>query len=265
MTMKRIAPALALFALCFPAGLRAQLAQPPNEAGVTMGQWGLYVRDMEASRKFWTTIGGSPAGKLGEAELIKFPNAFIALNPTAPSGPSEGSVTSHVTFQVPNTAEARDRLTAAGLAVDTMNFPRLFLTSPDGVHIEILEDKTMTVPVRSHHVHWYVTEAVVPEIQRWYVERFGAKAGMRGNFQAADIPGQNLTFSPSPMALAPTKGRAINHVGFEVKNLEAFCNKLGASGIKFDRAYARSGGIGSALLTDPWGTTIELTEGLSSR
>ena len=39
--------------------------------------------------------------------------------------------------------------------------------------------------------------------------------------------------------------------------------KLEAEGIQFDRPYSKlPSGFGLAFLTDPWGTTIELTEGL---
>ena len=52
-------------------------------------------------------------------------------------------------------------------------------------------------------------------------------------------------------------------LGFEIANLEAFCRKLEAKGVKFDTPYSKGGsGISAAVLTDPWGTRIELTEGL---
>jgi catechol 2,3-dioxygenase-like lactoylglutathione lyase family enzyme len=62
----------------------------------------------------------------------------------------------------------------------------------------------------------------------------------------------------------PIKGRAMDHIGFEVKNLEAFCKKLEAQGIKFDSPYRKipERGIAVAFLTDPDGAYIELTEGL---
>jgi predicted enzyme related to lactoylglutathione lyase len=49
-----------------------------------------------------------------------------------------------------------------------------------------------------------------------------------------------------------------------VKGLEAFVKKLEAQGIKFDRPYTPvpALGISIAFITDPWGTYIELTEGL---
>jgi hypothetical protein len=56
----------------------------------------------------------------------------------------------------------------------------------------------------------------------------------------------------------------VDHVGFEVKHLEEFCKKLEANGVKLDVPYrkAPSAGIAIAFLTDPFGTYVELTEGL---
>ncbi len=73
-----------------------------------------------------------------------------------------------------------------------------------------------------------------------------------------------LNFSPSPHPGVGTQGRAIDHIGFEVKNLEEFCKKLEADGIKFNVPYRKvpALGIAIAFFTDPWGTYIELTEGL---
>ena len=63
---------------------------------------------------------------------------------------------------------------------------------------------------------------------------------------------------------AGTKGRALDHTGFEVDGLEEFCRRLEASGVKLDAPYRQlpQYGIAIAFLTDPWGTYIELTEGL---
>src|SRR5258708_36348987 len=63
---------------------------------------------------------------------------------------------------------------------------------------------------------------------------------------------------------APTKGRTLDHIGFEVTNLEAFCKKLEANGVKFEEPYSKSRhkGFASASFTDPFGVSVELTEGL---
>jgi hypothetical protein len=55
-------------------------------------------------------------------------------------------------------------------------------------------------------------------------------------------------------------------VGFEVKNLETFCKALEAKGIKLVRPYRKRdvamNNIATATIVDPWGVSIELTEGL---
>jgi predicted enzyme related to lactoylglutathione lyase len=84
---------------------------------------------------------------------------------------------------------------------------------------------------------------------------------MRGQNKAADVPGGNLTFSKAETAQAPTQGRVLDHIGFDVKDLQAFIKKLEANGTKLDRPYTKQDTGGAlAFITDPWGTYIELNE-----
>ena len=87
---------------------------------------------------------------------------------------------------------------------------------------------------------------------------------MRWRYDAVDLPGINFNFSYNPDAGgAPTRGRMLDHIGLEVNGLERFCGDLEARGFDFDVPYRRhASGIGYALLTDPWGVSIALTEGL---
>jgi catechol 2,3-dioxygenase-like lactoylglutathione lyase family enzyme len=245
------------------SALRAQLAAP-NEVGVRMGHLHLNVRDVQANENLFETLGGTAAPKLGDNVVIKFPGVLILLRQMEPTGGSVGSVVNHVGFQVPDVAQSMAKWKAAGLKTeDGRNAQQGFVTTPDGLRIEILEDATMTVPIKMHHIHFFVEQAAIPEMQAWYAKTFGAKPGKRGDFQTDDLPGVSLTFAASPTATAPTKGRTLDHIGFEIVNLEAFCKKLEASGVKFDRPYMKNpNGLGLAFITDPWGTYIELNEGL---
>ena len=67
------------------------------------------------------------------------------------------------------------------------------------------------------------------------------------------------------MKLAPTKGRSLDHIGFDVKDLDAFAKKLEALGITFDVAPRQipDSKTRVVFLTDPWGTYIEVTENLA--
>jgi len=81
---------------------------------------------------------------------------------------------------------------------------------------------------------------------------------------AADLPGVALNFTKSPDPVVGTQGRALDHIGFEVKNLEAFTKTLEGMGITLERPYTKvpALNIAIAFIKDPWGTYIELTEGL---
>jgi catechol 2,3-dioxygenase-like lactoylglutathione lyase family enzyme len=138
-----------------------------------------------------------------------------------------------------------------------------FVMGPDETKVELIENTTIPHPIQLHHVHWAAADGAA--MQAWYVEHFGAVAGTRINQPAADLPGVNLTFAPDTTALVPTRGRSLDHIGFEVRNLQAFVRDLEAKGVRMDRGYTEVSalGIAVAFLTDPWGTYVELTEGLA--
>jgi catechol 2,3-dioxygenase-like lactoylglutathione lyase family enzyme len=243
-------------------------AFPPNETGVTMGHWHLNTRDVEANKKIFVALGGT-AIKAGNFEVVRFPGVAVFLHQGAgaapPSGGTVGTVVNHVGFIVQNTQESVARWKAAGVDVlpgGNGRTDQAFIMTPDGVRIEILEDKTQKFPIQHHHIHYNVPEAAIPEIQAWYARHFGATPGMRGQNKAGDIPGANLTFSATTMPTVTTRGRSLDHIGFDVKNLEAFLKKLEAAGVKIDRPYTRNAQTGAALafIYDPWGTYIELNE-----
>jgi len=87
----------------------------------------------------------------------------------------------------------------------------------------------------------------------------------RGRYKTGDIGGPNLTYGEANEKAAPTKGRALDHIGFEVASMDLFAQKLQAQGIDFDMPprNAPNGTTKIAFLTDPLGTYIELTQGLA--
>jgi len=181
---------------------------------------------------------------------------------------------------VPNLRQTVDKVKAAGypiitgaevaanqkvvddIAVTPTNTSIAFVMGPDDVKVELVENKAQTMPIMLHHVHFFGQQNA--DMQAWYIKVFGGKGRTTPNFLAADLPGVALNFSPSPDPVAGTRGRSLDHIGFEVKNLEAFCKKLEAMGIKLDVPYRKvpALNIGLAFITDPWGTYIELNEDL---
>jgi len=88
-----------------------------------------------------------------------------------------------------------------------------------------------------------------------------------GMLDLIELPGVELTMGKADTPQAPTKGRVLDHIGFEVTNIEDTVKRLDAAGIKIDGGAIRTSPNASklhiAFLTDPWGTYIELTQGLT--
>ena len=140
--------------------------------------------------------------------------------------------------------------------------PGAFVETPDGVRIEILEDKAQTVPVKNEHIHLSLTAAEIPKAQAWYAKTFGGKAGTRNNAPVVDLPGVQIRFAKADAKQAATRGRVLDHIGFDVKDHPAFVKKIQAEGIKLDEGPRTNpqGGNTIAYITDPWGTRIELVQ-----
>jgi len=254
-----------LFAFTLTAGTALAQPAPFNEIGVTMGHWHIASKDVEANKKLFLAMGGKlfmPGGN----PLIMFPGVYINLNlgDEKGNGGTQGSVVNHVGFIVNNVQERVAQWKAAGVQVLPGNNNRLdqaFVETPDGVRIEILEDKTQSMPVRNEHVHLSLPQAEISKAQAWYAKTFGGKPGTRNNAPVVDLPGVQIRFATADTKQAPTRGRVLDHIGFDVKDHAAFVKKLQADGIKLDEPVRKSAaGNTITYITDPWGTRIEIVQ-----
>ena len=77
------------------------------------------------------------------------------------------------------------------------------------------------------------------------------------------VPGY-LSFGDCAAECAPTRGRAIDHIGFEVDDLDAFARALEERGIEleFSPRTIDSIELKLAFFTAPAGVRVELTDGL---
>ena len=253
-----------------------------KDGPIVYGHHHLNVTSIDAHKKFWVDALGGKSVKVGTSpnEIVMFPNVLIFLRQQMPTGGTKGTTVNHLAFAVTDVRRAVERARAAGYRIatreeagaydvvtDDIAFNKeqqsysAFVMGPDEVKVQLFEVRTNTAPIALHHVHFAGPAA---EMKAWYVKVFGAKPGTRGMFEAADLPGVNLSFSPATAPVVGTRGRVVDHIGFEVRDLEAFCKKLEGMGITLDRPYTKvpALNIAIAFIQDPWGTYIELTEGL---
>jgi catechol 2,3-dioxygenase-like lactoylglutathione lyase family enzyme len=264
-TVRTTVFAALLYASMMTAGTAAAQPAPFNETGVTMGHWHLISKDVEANKRLFLGMGAK-SFMPGGAPMMMFPGVYINLNLGTEKGDggTVGSVVNHVGFIVDNVQKRVAEWRAAGVPVlpgANNRSDQAFVVTPDGVRIEILEDKTQSVPVRNEHIHFFLTEGEIPKAQAWYAKTFGGKAGTRNNAAVVDLPGVQLRFAKADTAQAPTRGRVLDHIGFDVKDHPAFVKKIEAEGIKLDNPVRKISNIATvAYITDPWGTRIEIVE-----
>ena len=261
-------------------------AELTNQAApVIVGHYHLNVTSVAEHRRFWVDTLGGKAVKVGSVDAIEFPDVYLFLHEAAPTGPTRGTAFDHIGFAVPDVPAMTTKVVANGYALTVGrepapgetaspptagNYGRFsYLVGPDGVKVELVTNAAEGAPpITHHHVHFVNRQFV--EMQQWYMKAFNAtlREGQTDFFIGADLPGVGYMlnfFSWLPNEdLVGTAGRAVDHVGFEVRNLRAFCAELEAKGIALAAPLRRDAALGLdvATIVDPWGTVIELTEGL---
>jgi catechol 2,3-dioxygenase-like lactoylglutathione lyase family enzyme len=259
----------AFCALCLVVAANAHAQLPAgNTAGVATGHIHLAVTDLAQAKATWLAFGAKDITS-GKLQLLGFPGIYVMLAQRAPTASSAGSVVDHVGFAVKDLALYKQKLldNGAKIVAENANLGLVIGELREGTLVEFRSEPTITHPIEFHHFH--LKSADPDALQAWYVDTFGAEKSSRMNLPSAVVPGGRVDFlkAAADKPTEPSKGRAIDHIGFEVDDLDAFAAKLRAKGIKFDREPAMVDAIGVkiAFITDPAGTYIELTQGLRGK
>jgi catechol 2,3-dioxygenase-like lactoylglutathione lyase family enzyme len=251
------------------AAMFAQLAAP-NASGISYGHIHMFVDDPDAQKKIWVDLLGARPTNTGTLQLMSVPGAMVIASKgrTPPTGGSDGSTVPYISFRVKSYADTKAKLATANVTLlkDDPKAKQLLAEFPEKVRFEFVEDASLKTPLAFHHVE---IASMNPEsLRAWYVKTFSGTAGKRGQALTAMFPGGEIDIVKASAPGAPTKGRALDHIGFEIQGLEAFCKKLEADGMAFDLTYREMpqlGGLRISYIIDPEGTRIELTEGFRGR
>jgi catechol 2,3-dioxygenase-like lactoylglutathione lyase family enzyme len=272
-----------LVVLCFvvaPSTSRAQLLAA-KDAPVAYGHHHLNATNVAADVRFFAdTLGGTPITVAGR-QIVKFPNVLVFIREQKPTGGSKGSSVDHIGFSVPSLRATVDKVKANGYRMVTKeeagapwvvtddiarqegrDVAIAFAMGPDDLKVELVEARNQQTPIALHHVHFAGPDNTA--MQEWYAKVFGARPGNPGGtFRSATLPGVSLNFNQAPAAVAGTQGRVVDHIGFEIDHLADFLKRLESMGIKATNVRdVPDLGVSIGFITDPWGSYIELTEGL---
>ena len=233
-------------------------------APVVYGHHHLSVTSIDEHKKFWIDgLGGAVATLEGlPTTIIRFPNVLVFLRQQAPKGDMKGTVVPRIGFDLKSLAAATEKLTTAGYPV-TKSGSAGTVVAPDGLELELVESKSAREPIGLRDLQFSVEDP--DAVSAWYAKTFGALVRKSARPRVATLPGLTMVFGLAKEKPAGTQTRVLDHIGFEVAHLEAFCADLQGKGVKFDRPYTKlpNADLAIAFLTDPWGTYIELTEGLN--
>ena len=250
--------------VCTPVS--AQLA-PPNEAGVSFAHVHLSVSNIELHKTLWADLfEGELIEKEGYA-AVRIPGALIFFTDRAPTAPSVGTAVNHFGFKVRDLPGVLSKWRALSYEVDAEftggeGLPQAYITMPNGARVELTGDTELSVATEMHHVHFYTPE--YQNVLSWYLDILGGARRTRGTIESTmDVPGTNLSFGDSE-AVAPTKGTAVDHVGFEVEDIMAFAEILKDKGVEFEVEpfHVESLDIWVGFFVDPAGARIEISQGL---
>jgi hypothetical protein len=253
--------------LLFAVPTFAQLPSP-NSDGVTAGHHIFRAKDVDAANKFWMTLGGEPAA-LAQIKLMKFPGVLLFIsaprgtNPPPSLGGNHGTTVEFITFKVKDLKSSVAKWNEAGIT-SKVEKASATIVGPDDVQVYVTEDKSLTSPIVSDGLVMNV--ANVAEVSAWYAKWFGAKISRSGQDTIGEIPGARIVFRVTKDPIAPTKGHSLNLLGFEVKDLQDFVKRYQEAGLKLDGqiATATAAKLSVVQLTDPWGTSIEVSQGLNA-
>jgi hypothetical protein len=265
--MTRLLIALCLIAI--PVMVTAQLPVP-NAAGVSAGHHIFRVKDVEAANRFWSTLGAEPTG-LATIKLMKIPGVLLFISgprgnaPAAALPGNHGTTVEFLTFKVKDLQASLAKWKEAG--IEPMKaYKETTLLGPDDIQVRISEDRSQTPAIAADGLIMNVANAA--DVSAWYAKWFAAKISRTGKDTIGDIPGARIVFRETKEPIAPLRGHSLGLLGFEVADIEDFVKRYQEAGGKFDGngtiARAQAANLAVIQLTDPWGTSIEVSQGLKA-
>ena len=230
---------------------------------LTFDQVHLGVPDPDAAARWYVEHLDAKAGD--NSDRIWFgPIRAIFLKNATP-GPSRGSTIDHFALSYPDVAAKIASLRAAGVTVttpvgETAGLGKhAYIADPWGTTIQLVEEPGAPA---FHHVHLRVPDPGATS--RWYVERFGGDQGkLKG--QLDGIRYGNVWVFLDTGDAAPSRGHAIDHIGWRMPDLMARAADFRKQGITFttEPQPGPPGAFSPVLMSfaeDPWGVKIELLQ-----
>ena len=186
------------------------------------------------------------------ADRVVIGRTIFAFAKVENAPPSAGGAIDHIGFSVANVDGKIKALQAAGAKLLSAGF----VQDPFGIKLEVLQDSET---LGFHHIHLRVAD---PEASlKWTVENFGGERTKWKGRDAVKYTNPNVwLMADKGDDSAPSQGRAIDHLGWAVTNVDAKVSGLTAKGLKTVEPRAvRNLRVG--FVEGPSGVRIEMVQG----
>lgn len=220
---------------------------------------------LEAARWYAKHFGSEPT-KAGRFDAIVYGKTTVKFKEGPPDFKgSAGSTVDHIGFSVPDVAAKIKELEQAGVKIvaaprysEKGDFYYAFVEDPWGTKIEVIGDRDL---LGFHHVHLMAPDR--DAAAKWFAETFGGKVTPFKDLPqlpAIRYGDMWLVISGTDSAVAPNDGRAVDHIGWKVDDLDAVVARLKAQKLNFPVEPTRSGNVKLAFVESPSGVKIEIQE-----
>lgn len=208
-------------------------------------------------------FGGETMAEGTDRLLIGDVRVIFSKRETSP--PSEGSAVDHIGFSVANLDATMKALATAGVKISAPArdvpglFPLAFIEDPWGTRIEVVQD-----PAKRgvHHLHLRGTDPAA--MLAWYAAQFGGRVGkLKDRIDGIDLSGVWILVQRGEAV--PTRGRAIDHIGFRPINVDAAVAELKTRGVTITTeprplSFPNGVTVRLAFVEAPDGVRIELVQ-----
>ena len=185
---------------------------------------------LKAVEWYRRNFGGQPMPE--NTDRLMFGRTRFIFMKSETAQPSAGSSIDHVGFSVADLDAKMKELEAAGVKVVTAArdvpglFKIAFVEDPWGVKIEVVQDPETP---GFHHVHLRGPDPNA--ILAWYQEKFGGeRTKLKGRLDAVKYT--DVWVLVQQGEATPSAGRAIDHLGWRVNDLDSKLAELKGKGVK---------------------------------
>lgn len=239
-------------------GLRASLAQTTET--LPYDHMHLAAPDQAKAVEWYKAHMGATPGDLPDRVMVG-KVIFVWLQ-RANSPTSEGSVVDHIGFSFPDIDAKIKELTAAGARLLTPArdvqglFKLAFIEDPFGTKIELVQDSETP---GFHHIHLRLPDP--DKALAWYGERFGGqRAKLKDRIDGLRYTDGLWLLVQRADGAPPSSGRAIDHVGWRVRDIDAFFAAAKGRGDKVTGDPRPIRDLRVGFIEDPNGVRIEIAQ-----